>query len=72
MQDEEGKFGAVRRNVYGEPCSCCGSRSYKLVLRSVKETQRAQLFARCAHCNHLGEINEKLGHALETNEIRTS
>ena len=39
MQKVEGKIGAIRRNVHGRACSCCGSRSYQLVLQSVKEGQ---------------------------------
>ena len=50
MQKHEGKIGAIRRNVHGRACFCCGSRSYQLVLRSVNEREVGKLFARCKQC----------------------
>jgi hypothetical protein len=64
MQKQEGKLKNIRRNVHGGPCSCCGSRRYQLVLRSVKEEEQGHLFARCIHCHLSREIDDYLGRVL--------
>jgi hypothetical protein len=64
MQKQEGKVGAIRRNVHGKACICCGSRSYQLVLRSVKEPQVGKLFARCTRCRRPREIDEDIERIL--------
>ena len=57
MQKQEGKIGAVRRNVHGEACSLCGSRDYQLVLRGVKGGQGCELLARCRRCRCARDID---------------
>jgi hypothetical protein len=64
MFKQEGKIGAIRRNVRGKACSCCGSRSYQLVIRSVKQSHVGKLFARCTQCHRPREIDEDLGRIL--------
>jgi hypothetical protein len=64
MVKQEGKIGAIRRNVHGKACSCCGSRSYQLVIRCVKQSQVSKLFARCSQCHRPREIDEDLGRIL--------
>jgi hypothetical protein len=64
MQKQEGKIGAIRRNVHGKACSGCGSRSYQLVLRSVKQSHVGKLFARCTQCHRPREIDEDFGRIL--------
>jgi hypothetical protein len=64
MQKQEGKIGAIRRNVHGRACFCCGSRSYQLVLRSVNEREVGKLFARCKHCHTAREIDEDIERIL--------
>jgi hypothetical protein len=64
MFKQEGKIGAIRRNVHGKACSCCGSRNYQLVLRSVKQSQVGKLFARCTQCQRPREIDEDFGRIL--------
>ena len=63
MQKQEGKIGAVRRNVQGTVCSHCGSRSYQLVLRGV-EGRPVELLACCRRCRCARAINEDLGRIL--------
>ncbi len=48
----------------GKACSCCGSRSYQLVLQSVKEGQLGKLFARCKQCLSARDIREDLERVL--------
>ena len=48
MFKQQGKVGAIRRNVRGRACVSCGSRNYQLVLRSLKQPQLGKLFARCS------------------------
>ena len=64
MFKQEGKIGAIRRNVHGKACSCCGSRSYQLVIRSGKQSQVGKLFARCTQCHRPREIDEDFGRIL--------
>jgi hypothetical protein len=64
MLKREGKIGAIRRNVHGKACLCCGSQSYQLVLRTVKQAQMGKLFARCTQCHRPREIDEDLGRIL--------
>ena len=64
MLKQEGKIGAIRRNVHGRACSCCGSRRYQLVIRCVKQTQVGKLFARCSQCHRPREIEEDLARIL--------
>jgi hypothetical protein len=64
MLKREGKIGAIRRNVHGKACVCCGSQSYQLVLRTVKQAQMGKLFARCTQCHRTREIDEDLGRIL--------
>jgi hypothetical protein len=64
MLKQEGKIGAIRRNVHGKACSGCGSRSYQLVLRSVKQSHVGKLYARCTQCHRPREIDEDLGRIL--------
>lgn len=64
MQKQEGKIGTVRRNVRGKPCSCCGSRTYQLVLRTDKLPQTGKLFARCSQCHRPRGIDEDLSRIL--------
>jgi hypothetical protein len=64
MEKQEGKIGAIRRNMRGKACSCCGSRSYQLVLQSVKEGQLGKLFARCKQCLSARDIREDLERVL--------
>jgi hypothetical protein len=64
MQKQEGKIGAIRRNMQGGACPCCGSCNYQLVLRSVKEPGVGKLFARCTQCRHSRGIDEELGRIL--------
>ena len=64
MHKQEGKIGAIRRNVHGKACSCCGCRTYQLVLRSDKQSQVGQLFARCTQCQRPREIDEDLSRIL--------
>jgi hypothetical protein len=64
MQKQQAKIGAIRRNVSGGACCGCGSRSYHLVLRSVKEAHVGKLFARCTRCHRRREIDEDLGRIL--------
>lgn len=64
MLKREGKIGAIRRNVHGKACSCCGSQSYQLVLRTVKQAYMGKLFVRCTQCHRSREIDEDLGRIL--------
>lgn len=64
MQKQEGKIGAIRRNVRGKACACCGSRTYQLVLRSDKLPHVGKLFARCTQCQRPREIDEDLSRIL--------
>jgi hypothetical protein len=64
MQKQEGKIGAIRRNVHGRACFYCGCRSYQLVFRGVKEGQVGELFARCKRCRCAREIDEDLERIL--------
>lgn len=64
MLKQQGKIGAIRRNVHGKACACCGSRSYQLVLRSVNQSHMGKLFARCTQCHRPREIDEDLGRIL--------
>ena len=64
MQKQEGRIGAIRRNVRGKACPCCGSRTYQLVLRSDKQPQVGKLFARCTQCQRPMEIDEDLSRIL--------
>jgi hypothetical protein len=64
MQKQQGKVGAIRRNVRGKACAWCGSRNYQLVLRSLKQPQVGKLFARCTQCHQSREIDEALGRIL--------
>ena len=64
MLRQAGKIGAIRRNVVGKACTCCGNRSYQLVLRSVSQSHVGKLFARCMHCQRPREIDEDLGRIL--------
>jgi hypothetical protein len=64
MQKQEGKLRNIRTNVHGAACSCCGGRSYQLVLRSAHETDIGHLFARCIHCHHSREIDDYLARVL--------
>ncbi len=60
MQKQEGRIGTVRRNMRGNACSFCGSRTYQLVLRSSNQPQTGTLFARCTQCHRPREIDEDL------------
>lgn len=64
MQKQEGKIGAIRRNVYGKACYSCGSRSYQLVLQSANERHVGKLFARCKQCHCVRDIGEDLERIL--------
>jgi exosome complex RNA-binding protein Csl4 len=64
MFKQQGKVGAIRRNVRGRACVSCGSRNYQLVLRSMKQPQLGKLFARCSQCHQSREIDEDLGRIL--------
>lgn len=64
MRKQEGELKHFRGNVHGAACSCCGSRSYQLVLRSVNATEVGYLFARCIQCRHSREIDDYLGRVL--------
>ena len=64
MFKQQGKVGAIRRNVRGRACVSCGSRNYQLVLRSLKQPQLGKLFARCSQCHQCREIDEDLGRIL--------
>jgi hypothetical protein len=64
MQKQEGKIGAIRRNVQGKACYSCGSRSYQLVLQSANERHVGKLFARCQHCHRARDIGEDLERIL--------
>jgi hypothetical protein len=64
MQKQEGKIGAIRRNVHGKACPYCGNRTYQLVLRSDSPPQTGKLFARCTQCQHPKDIDEDLGQIL--------
>jgi hypothetical protein len=64
MQKQEGKLRSIRRNLHGAACSCCGSRRYQLVLRSLKEAEVGHLFARCIQCHHSREIDDYLARVL--------
>jgi hypothetical protein len=64
MQNEQGRFTNIRRNVHGAACSCCGSRSYQLVLRSMNDTEVGHLFARCTQCHHSREVDDYLARVL--------
>ena len=59
MQKQEGKIGAIRRNVQGKACYSCGSRSYQLVLQSSNERHVGKLFARCKQCHCTRDIGEE-------------
>ena len=60
MQKQVGKVGAIRRNVHGKACSCCGNRTYQLVLRTDKTAQSGKLYARCTQCQRPRDIDEDL------------
>ncbi len=64
MLKREGKIGEICRNVHGKACVCCGSQSYQLVLRTVKQARMGKLFARCTQCHRPREIDEDLGRIL--------
>jgi hypothetical protein len=64
MQKQEGKIGAIRRTVRGKACSCCGSQTYQLVLRSDKIPLSGKLFARCTQCQRPRDIDEDFGRIL--------
>lgn len=64
MQRQEGKIGSIRRNLYGKACTCCGSRTYQLVLRSDKLPQAGKLLARCTQCKRTREIGQDIGRIL--------
>jgi len=64
MQKQEGKIGAIRRNVHGKACSFCGSRTYQLVLRSDQPPHAGKLFARCTQCQQPRELDEDIGRIL--------
>ena len=64
MQKQEGKIGAIRRNVHGKACSYCGSRTYQLVLRSDQPPHAGKLFARCTQCQQPRELDEDIGRIL--------
>ena len=63
MQKQEGKIGAIPRNVHGTVCSRCGSRSYQVVLRGV-EGSRVELLACCRRCRCARDMNEELERIL--------
>ena len=64
MQKQEGKIGAIRRNVHGTACSRCGSRNYQLVLRGVDGGRVGELLACCRRCRCARDINEDMGRIL--------
>jgi hypothetical protein len=64
MQKQLGKIGAVRRELRGKACPCCGSRTYQLVLRGDVPAQGAKLFARCTQCQRPRGIDDDLGRIL--------
>ncbi|SLM49914.1 conserved protein of unknown function [Nitrospira japonica] len=64
MQKQVGKIGAIRRELRGKACPCCGSRTYQLVLRSDLPAQSGKLFARCTQCHRPRGIDEDLGRIL--------
>jgi len=64
MQKQLGKIGAVRRELHGKACPCCGSRTYQLVLRSDVPAPSGKLFARCTQCQRPRGIDEDLGRIL--------
>jgi predicted RNA-binding Zn-ribbon protein involved in translation (DUF1610 family) len=64
MYKHEGKIGTIRRNVQGRACSSCGSHSYQLILRSVKEPNAGKLVARCSQCQRLRQLSEDLERIL--------
>ena len=79
MHKQQGTLKHFRSNVHGAACSCCGSRRYQLVLRSVNETEVGHLVARvfsvttrgrlmtisgvCCGCRHL-----KAGRVIVNND----
>lgn len=64
MQKQLGKIGAVRRELRGKACPCCGSRTYQLVLRGDVPAQGTKLFARCTQCQRPRGIDDDLGRIL--------
>ena len=64
MHKQLGKIGAVRRELRGKACPCCGSHTYQLVLRGDMPAQGAKLFARCMQCQRPRGIDEDLGRIL--------
>ncbi|BFU93444.1 MAG: conserved protein of unknown function [Nitrospira sp.] len=64
MEKQPGKIGAIRRELRGKPCPCCGSRTYQLVLRSDLTAPSGKLFARCTQCHRPRGIDEDLGRIL--------
>jgi hypothetical protein len=64
MQKQEGKIGTIRRNLHGKACSCCGNRTYQLVLRSDASPEEGKLYARCTQCQRAKGIDDNLGRIL--------
>jgi hypothetical protein len=64
MQKQLGKVGAIRREVHGKACQFCGGRTYQLILRGASTLGRADLSARCTHCQRARSLDEDLGKIL--------
>lgn len=64
MQKQIGKVGAIRREVQGKPCRCCGGFTYQLILRPNGSSETASLFARCTKCHQPRGIDQDFGKIL--------
>jgi hypothetical protein len=64
MYRQLGKVGTIRREVQGKACPFCGGRTYQLILRANSASDRANLYARCTHCQRPRDMDEDLGNIL--------
>lgn len=64
MQKQLGKVGAVRRQIQGKACRCCGGHTYQLILRPSGTSEQVSLFARCTQCQQPRGLDEDFGKIL--------
>ena len=64
IHKQVGKIGAIRRELRGKACPCCGGHTYQLVLRGGTQPQTGGLFARCLQCQRPRGIDDDLGRIL--------
>ena len=64
MHKQIGKIVAIRRELDGKACPCCGGHTYQLVLRGNMLPRADGRFARCSQCQRSRGLEEDLGRIL--------